>query len=263
MIPQFTPHRMSTLRHDTTLTTQPDDRLTYDPTKLSSSLQTHLWSISLCHGPRQMIPFHYATDHAKWYHCTMPRTTPNDITLYVTSRVLITARKNISQPDSSVITTITIYFILSRREIKAVVRSHQRTYLNNYKSWNTRTYTLLDIRPLSLKLHTLIANHDTKLHRVVYRHTCDPCATDQAKCNHSSTSHSVSALRHKNKQTNVWYEIAQGCLRTLLWSIVLLYATDHAKCCHSSRSHGVCINITPRNNSVTYMIRQNVVLYTN
>ena len=25
-------------------------------------------TISLCHGPRQMIPLHYATDHAKWYH---------------------------------------------------------------------------------------------------------------------------------------------------------------------------------------------------
>ena len=33
-----------------------------------------------------------------------------------------------------------------------------RTYLNNFESWNTRTYTLLDIRPLFLNLHTLIAN---------------------------------------------------------------------------------------------------------
>ena len=42
-------------------------------------------------------------------------------------------------------------------EIKAVVRSHNEEH-NNSKSLNTRTYTLLDIRPLSLNLHTLLAN---------------------------------------------------------------------------------------------------------
>ena len=47
----------------------------------------------------------------------------------------------------------------SQREIKAVVRSHnEKTYLSNSKSLNTRTYTLLDIRPLFLSLHTLKAN---------------------------------------------------------------------------------------------------------
>ena len=34
--------------------------------------------------------------------------------------------------------------------------AQRRTYLNNSKSWTTRTYTLLDIHPLSLNLHTLI-----------------------------------------------------------------------------------------------------------
>ena len=43
------------------------------------------------------------------------------------------------------------------REIKAVVQSHREEH-NNSKSLNTCTYTLLDIRPLSLNLHTLIAN---------------------------------------------------------------------------------------------------------
>ena len=45
------------------------------------------------------------------------------------------------------------------REIKAVVQSHNEEH-NNSKSLNTCTYTLLDIRPLSLNLHTLIANPD-------------------------------------------------------------------------------------------------------
>ena len=45
----------------------------------------------------------------------------------------------------------------SLREIKAVVRSHNEEH-NNSKSLNTCTYTLLDICPLSLNLHTLIAN---------------------------------------------------------------------------------------------------------
>ena len=31
--------------------------------------------------------------------------------------------------------------------------AQRRTYLSNSKSWNTRTYTLLDIRALSLTLH--------------------------------------------------------------------------------------------------------------
>ena len=43
------------------------------------------------------------------------------------------------------------------REIKAVVQSHREEH-NNSKSLNTCTYTLLDIRPLSLNLHTLIEN---------------------------------------------------------------------------------------------------------
>ena len=47
----------------------------------------------------------------------------------------------------------------SQWEIKACPSIAQRkTYLNNYKSWTTRTYTLLGTRPLSLNLHTLIAN---------------------------------------------------------------------------------------------------------
>ena len=47
----------------------------------------------------------------------------------------------------------------SLREIKAVVRSHnEELYLNSSNSLNTRTYTLLVIRPLSLNLHTLTAN---------------------------------------------------------------------------------------------------------
>ena len=49
----------------------------------------------------------------------------------------------------------------SQWEIKAVVRSNNEhiTYVNNSKSWTTRTYTLLDIRLLSLNLHTLILSN--------------------------------------------------------------------------------------------------------
>ena len=51
----------------------------------------------------------------------------------------------------------------SQWEIKAVVRSYTLmynkhlycTYLNNSKSWNGHMYSLLDIHPLSLNLHTL------------------------------------------------------------------------------------------------------------
>ena len=58
----------------------------------------------------------------------------------------------------------------SQWEIKAVIQSHDEEHFSvilshethaqtrNSKSWNTRTYTRLDIRPLSLNLHTLIAN---------------------------------------------------------------------------------------------------------
>ena len=46
--------------------------------------------------------------------------------------------------------TITIYSIHPSGKLKL---SFDRT-TNNSKSWNTRTYTLLDIRPLSLSLHT-------------------------------------------------------------------------------------------------------------
>ena len=49
----------------------------------------------------------------------------------------------------------------SQREIKAVVWSHNEEHISIIiKSWNTRTrtYTLLDIRPICLNLHTLIAN---------------------------------------------------------------------------------------------------------
>ena len=49
-------------------------------------------------------------------------------------------------------------FYSSLREIKAVVRSHNEEH-NNSKSWTTRTYTLLDIRPLSLNLHTLLLSY--------------------------------------------------------------------------------------------------------
>ena len=45
----------------------------------------------------------------------------------------------------------------SQWEIKAIIRSHNEEH-NNSTSRTTRTYTLLDIRPLSLALHTLIAN---------------------------------------------------------------------------------------------------------
>ena len=51
----------------------------------------------------------------------------------------------------------------SQREIKAVVRAYTLThneelnctFLNNWKSWNTHTYTLLDIHSLFLNGHTL------------------------------------------------------------------------------------------------------------
>ena len=47
----------------------------------------------------------------------------------------------------------------SQREIKDVVRSHNEEHISIIlSSLNTRTYTLLDIRPLFLSLHTLIAN---------------------------------------------------------------------------------------------------------
>ena len=46
----------------------------------------------------------------------------------------------------------------SQREFKAVVRSHNEEHISIILSQETRTYTLLDIRPLSLNLHTLIAN---------------------------------------------------------------------------------------------------------
>ena len=52
----------------------------------------------------------------------------------------------------------------TQREIKAVVRSHNEEH-NNYKPWNTRTYTLLDKRPLSPSLCILIAN--PKLHGIM------------------------------------------------------------------------------------------------
>ena len=42
-------------------------------------------------------------------------------------------------------------------EVKAVIRAHNEEH-NNSKSLNTRTYTLLDLHPCSLNLHTLIAN---------------------------------------------------------------------------------------------------------
>ena len=47
-------------------------------------------------------------------------------------------------------------FYSSLRETKAVVRSHneERNYLDHSKSLSTRTYTLLNIRPLSLNLQT-------------------------------------------------------------------------------------------------------------
>ena len=48
----------------------------------------------------------------------------------------------------------------SQREIKAVIRSHNEEHISIILSHETRTYTflLLDIRPLSLNLHTLTAN---------------------------------------------------------------------------------------------------------
>ena len=46
----------------------------------------------------------------------------------------------------------------SQREIKAVVRSHNEEHVSIILSHETRTYTLLDICPFSLNLHTLIAN---------------------------------------------------------------------------------------------------------
>ena len=46
----------------------------------------------------------------------------------------------------------------SQRKIKAVIRSHNEGHISVILSHETCTYTLLDIRPLSLNLHTLIAN---------------------------------------------------------------------------------------------------------
>ena len=46
----------------------------------------------------------------------------------------------------------------SEWEIKAVVQSHNKEYISVILSHETRTYTLLDIHPLFLNLHTLIAN---------------------------------------------------------------------------------------------------------
>ena len=70
-----------------------------------------------------------------------------------------------TQPDWSLvmvhlqlhITNNNNIFYSSQWEIKAVIQLHNKS-LNNSKSLNTRTYTLLDIRPLSLNLRTLIAN---------------------------------------------------------------------------------------------------------
>ena len=46
----------------------------------------------------------------------------------------------------------------SQREIKAVIRSHNAEHISITLSHEIHTYTLLNIRPLSLNLHTLIAN---------------------------------------------------------------------------------------------------------
>ena len=54
-------------------------------------------------------------------------------------------------------------FYSSQWEIKAVIQLHNKS-LNNSKSLNTRTYTLLDIRSLSLNLHTLTANQKLNIY---------------------------------------------------------------------------------------------------
>ena len=59
--------------------------------------------------------------------------------------------------------TITMQTYSAQRKIKAVLGSYTLThneelnctYLNNSKSWNTHTYTLLDTHTLFLNLHTL------------------------------------------------------------------------------------------------------------
>ena len=51
-------------------------------------------------------------------------------------------------------------FYSSQRETKAVVRSHNEEHISIIVSHEPHAYTLLliDIRPLALNLHTLIAN---------------------------------------------------------------------------------------------------------
>ena len=55
--------------------------------------------------------------------------------------------------------TITIYFINPSGKLKLSFDRTTKNISQYSKSWTTRTYTLLDIRPLSLNLHTLILSN--------------------------------------------------------------------------------------------------------